>query len=79
MAGAALGWEIGAGTLGKSRQGFLLTRERWSKLGSWRGAGGVWPLRRGMFPCPETELALGVTVFLLISLQNPILYFWRKQ
>lgn len=33
----------------------------------------------GMVPCPETELALGVTLFLLLSLQNPILYFLRKR
>ena len=35
----------------------------------------VWPLRREMVPCPETELAPGVTVFLLLSLQNPIWTF----
>lgn len=42
VAGAVLGWEMGADALGKSRHGFLLTGERWSTVAagqlerSWR-------------------------------------------
>lgn len=60
---------IGGDMLGKSRQGFLFTRERWRNLAAWQleRSWRFLPLRGWMGTGLKTQLPLGVTVFLLLS------------